>query len=126
MQQSFSFNNATGQLIEVLNLIQKAKNGLLVIGAIHTEDEIWAALLLAKHLLWPVVTDILSGLRLRKVLASLPDIGGNILFVDHLDHVLLSESVNGWLKIDVVIQVSCNCEYFLSHFFSSYNFFFIF
>ncbi|KAI9091952.1 hypothetical protein K1719_027887 [Acacia pycnantha] len=105
MQQSCRFNNAIGQLIDVLTLVQRAKNGLLVIGAIHMEDEIWAALHLAKHLRWPVVADILSGLRLRKHLTSFPEIEGNFLFVDHLDHALLSKSVKGWLEIDVVIQI---------------------
>ncbi|XP_028761883.1 protein PHYLLO, chloroplastic-like isoform X1 [Neltuma alba] len=105
MQQSCRFNNATGQLIDILNLIQRAKSGLLVIGAIHTEDEIWAALHLVKHLMWPVVTDILSGLRLRKHFTSFPDIEGNFIFVDHLDHALFSKSVREWLEIDVVIQI---------------------
>lgn len=97
--------NTTGQLIDILKLISRAKNGLLVIGAIHMEDEIWAALHLVKHLRWPVVADILSGLRLRKHLTSFPEIEENFLFVDHLDHALLSKSVRGWLEIDVVIQV---------------------
>ncbi|XP_054809027.1 protein PHYLLO, chloroplastic isoform X2 [Prosopis cineraria] len=105
MQQSCRFNNPTGQLTDVLTLILRAKHGLLVIGSIHTEDEIWAALHLVKHLMWPVVTDILSGLRLRKHLTSFPDIEGNFLFVDYLDHALLSKSVRGWLEIDVVIQI---------------------
>lgn len=97
--------NASGEMIEVLNLILRAKNGLLLFGAIHTEDEMWAALLLAKHLQWPVVADILSGLRLRKLLTSFSDMERNFIFVDNLDHALLSDSVKRWLKIDVVIQV---------------------
>lgn len=98
--------NASGEMMEVLNLILRAKNGLLLFGVIHTEDEMWAALLLAKHLWWPVVADILSGLRLRKILTSFPDIERNFIFVDNLDHALLSDSVKGLLEIDVVIQVS--------------------
>lgn len=97
--------NASGEMIEVLNLILRAKNGLLLFGAIHTEDEMWAALLLAKHLQWPVVADILSGLRLRKLLTSFSDMERNFIFVDNLDHALLSDSVKRWLKIDVVIQI---------------------
>lgn len=106
MRLSHPCINAPGEMIEVLNLIPRANNSLLLLGAIHTEDEMWAALLLAKHLQWPVVADILSGLRLRKLLTSLPDIERNFIFVDNLDHALLSDSVKGWLKIDVVIQVS--------------------
>ncbi|KAK7360716.1 hypothetical protein VNO77_02725 [Canavalia gladiata] len=105
MRLSQTCINAPGKMIEVLNLIQRANNSLLLFGAIHTEDEMWAALLLAKHLQWPVVADILSGLRLRKLLTSFPEIERNFIFVDNLDHALLSDSVKGWLKIDVVIQI---------------------
>lgn len=106
MQLSHSCINGPGEMIEVLNLILRANNGLLLFGAIHTEDEMWAALLLAKHIRWPVVADILSGLRLKKLLTSFPEIERNFIFVDNLDHALLSDSVKGWLEIDVVIQVS--------------------
>lgn len=93
---------------EVVNVIRKADRGLIVLGAMHTEDEVWAALHLARHLLWPVVADILSGLRLRKFLTSFPEVGSSssLVFVDHLDHVLLSEFVRDWIHVDVVIQVS--------------------
>lgn len=93
---------------EVVNVIQKADRGLVILGAMHTEDEVWAALQLATHLLWPVVADILSGLRLRKFLTSFSEVGSSssLVFVDHLDHVLLSEFVRDWIHIDVVIQVS--------------------
>ncbi|XP_068499038.1 protein PHYLLO, chloroplastic isoform X2 [Phaseolus vulgaris] len=100
-----SSSNAPGEMSEVLDLIQRSKNSLLLFGAIHTEDEMWAALLLAKHLQWPVVADILSGLRLRTLLCSFPDIERNFMFVDNLDHVLLSDTVKGWLDVDVVIQI---------------------
>ncbi|XP_061353236.1 protein PHYLLO, chloroplastic isoform X2 [Gastrolobium bilobum] len=105
MGLSNTCKSASGEMIEVLNLIIRAKNSLLLFGAIHTEDEMWAALLLAKHLQWPVVADILSGLRLRKLLTSFPDIERNFTFVDNLDHALLSDSVKAWLEIDVVIQI---------------------
>ncbi|KAG4931825.1 hypothetical protein GLYMA_17G262200v4 [Glycine max] len=105
MQLSHTCLNAPGEMTEVLNLIPRANNSLLLFGAIHTEDEMWAALLLAKHLQWPVVADILSGLRLRKLLTSFPDIERNFIFVDNLDHALLSDSVKGWLEVDVVIQI---------------------
>lgn len=105
MRLSHTCINVSGEMTEVLNLIVRANNSLLLFGAIHTEDEMWAALLLAKHLQWPVVADILSGLRLRKLLTSFPDIERNFIFVDNLDHALLSDSVKGWLEIDVVIQV---------------------
>ncbi|KAL5160110.1 Protein PHYLLO, chloroplastic [Glycine soja] len=111
MQLSHTCINAPGEMTEVLNLILRANNSLLLFGAIHTEDEMWAALLLAKHLQWPVVADILSGLRLRKLLTSFPDIERNFIFVDNLDHALLSDSVKGWLEVDVVIQVEWEIKF---------------
>ncbi|KAI7979092.1 hypothetical protein LOK49_Contig516G00002 [Camellia lanceoleosa] len=61
VQYSYACNGTHSQVADVLEVIQVAKQGLLLIGAIHREDDIWAALLLAKHLSWPVVADILSG-----------------------------------------------------------------
>lgn len=94
-----------GQMAEVLELVQGVNKGLLLVGAVHNEDEIWAVLHLARHIRWPVVADILSGLRLRKLLASFLETEQNILFLDHLDHALLSESVKDWIQFDVIIQV---------------------
>ncbi|XP_031479416.1 protein PHYLLO, chloroplastic isoform X2 [Nymphaea colorata] len=93
------------QLKEVLNLINGAAQGLLVLGGIHSEDDIWAVLLLAQHLRWPVAPDILSGLRQRKVMTSLLDSEKKFMFIDHLDHALLSESVRAYIKPDVVVQI---------------------
>ncbi|KAH9772168.1 protein PHYLLO [Citrus sinensis] len=93
------------QMAEVLELVQGVNKGLLLVGAVHNEDEIWAVLHLARHIRWPVVADILSGLRLRKLLASFPETEQNILFLDHLDHALLSESVKDWIQFDVIIQI---------------------
>ncbi|KAH7688939.1 isochorismate synthase / 2-succinyl-5-enolpyruvyl-6-hydroxy-3-cyclohexene-1-carboxylate synthase / 2-succinyl-6-hydroxy-2,4-cyclohexadiene-1-carboxylate synthase / O-succinylbenzoate synthase protein [Dioscorea alata] len=97
--------NGHGQIAEVLQAIQSAKNGILLYGDIQTEDDIWASLLLAKHLAWPVVTDILSGLRLRRQVSSFPGIEDCFLFIDHLDHTLLSDIVKRLVKPDVVIQI---------------------
>lgn len=105
LQHSHAPDDSQGQMAEVIEVIQGAKQGLLLIGAITTEDDIWAALLLAKHLCWPVVADILSGLRLRKLSTSFQEIEDNVLFLDHLDHALLSDFVRVWAQADVIIQV---------------------
>ncbi|CAN8236071.1 unnamed protein product [Cochlearia groenlandica] len=103
--QSLKSNGVTtGQITEVLEVIKEAKKGLLLIGATHTEDEIWASLLLAKALMWPVVADVLSGLRLRKLSKPFLEKWAPV-FVDHLDHALLSDSVRNLIEYDVVIQV---------------------
>lgn len=104
VRQSYRCNYGT-LMAEALEVIEKANRGLLLLGAIHREDDIWAALLLAKHLSWPVVVDILSGLRLRKYFVPFPEFEDGILFIDHLDHMLLSDPVRDWMKADVIIQV---------------------
>ncbi|KAI3744252.1 hypothetical protein L1987_57329 [Smallanthus sonchifolius] len=98
---SFAHSN----FADVLGIIQGAKQGLLLIGAVFKEDDICAALLLAKHLKWAVIADILSGLRLRKYRSSLSRSHEGILFVDHLDHSLLSDEVKQWIKPDVIVQI---------------------
>ncbi|KAK1425534.1 hypothetical protein QVD17_20887 [Tagetes erecta] len=96
---------ASSNLADVLGIIQGAKRGLLLIGAIFKEDDICAALLLAKQLKWPVIADILSGLRLRRYNRSLSKPNEGILFVDHLDHCLLSSEVKQWIKPDAIVQI---------------------
>ncbi|KAI8539299.1 hypothetical protein RHMOL_Rhmol09G0170900 [Rhododendron molle] len=104
LQYPYGCNGTHSQMTEVLQVIQGANRGLLLIGAIHREDDIWAALLLAKKLSWPVVADVLSGLRLRKY-STYFEVEGNLLFIDHLDHSLLSDSVRSWAHADVIVQV---------------------
>ncbi|XP_042431039.1 protein PHYLLO, chloroplastic-like isoform X2 [Zingiber officinale] len=103
MQLLFASNNCNSQLAEVTAIIQRAERGLLLIGAIENEDEIFASSLLVKHLSWPVVCDIMSGLRLRRVLSSFSEM--KFLFIDHMDHALLSDSVRSWAHPDVVLQL---------------------
>ncbi|KAL4281360.1 hypothetical protein GQ457_03G011440 [Hibiscus cannabinus] len=106
VQHPYLCNNGThGQMEEVLEKIQRANKGLLLVGAISTEDEIWAVLLVAKYLQWPVVADILSGIRLRKLLSSPPEVEQNIIFIDYLDHALLSDSVRDLVQFDVIVQI---------------------
>lgn len=96
-------------MTEVLELIHGANHGILVLGSIHKEDDMWAALVLAKHLMWPVVVDVQSGLRLRKYLSSFLD-RKDILFIDQLDQLLMSDSVRAWMQADVIVQV-CSISY---------------
>ncbi|KAL5725660.1 hypothetical protein ACHQM5_008779 [Ranunculus cassubicifolius] len=105
LQPSHAYNSTQRLHDDILNIIKSAKKGLLLIGGIHTEDEMWAALLLAKHLSWPTVADILSGLRFKKVLTEISWFAEKNLFIDHLDHALLSNSVRDWAQPDVIIQV---------------------
>lgn len=105
MKMVSAFGNYCCSVIEVLDIIKKAKQGLLLVGAIHTEDDMWAVALLARHLSWPVAADILSGLRMRKVLSSFPELDKSILFIDYLDQILLSDCVKSWINPDVIVQI---------------------
>ncbi|KAG0463335.1 hypothetical protein HPP92_019404 [Vanilla planifolia] len=109
VQRACSYSHDNMSML--LDIIKGANEGLLVVGSIQAEDEIWAALQLVKHLSWPTVPDILSGLRLRRQLTSHNSIEHNILFLDHLDHALLSGSVKSWLKPDVVVQVAMEMSF---------------
>lgn len=106
MKMISAFGNYSCSVMEVLEIIKKAKQGLLLVGAIHTEDDMWAVAILARHLSWPVAADILSGLRMRKVLNSFPGLDKRILFLDHVDQILLSGSAKSWISPDVIVQVN--------------------
>ncbi|XP_066320865.1 protein PHYLLO, chloroplastic-like isoform X7 [Miscanthus floridulus] len=105
MKTVSAFGNYSCSVMEVLEIIEKAEQGLLLVGAIHTDEDMWAVALLARHLSWPVATDILSGLRLRKVVNSLPGLDKSILFIDHIDQILLSDSAKNWISPDVIVQI---------------------
>ncbi|KAL6899311.1 hypothetical protein ACP4OV_005969 [Aristida adscensionis] len=105
MKMVSAFDNYSGAVLEVLEIIENAEQGLLFVGGIHTEDDMWAVVLLAKHLSWPVAADILSGLRLRKAANSFPGLDKSIIFIDHMDQILLSDSAKNWISPDVVIQI---------------------
>lgn len=105
LQSSYAHNASYVLTAEVAKMIKNSKRGLLVVGAIEREDEMWAALILAQHLSWPIVADILSGLRLRKLLTSYHDYEKNFVFIDHFDHVLLCDAARQWAELDVIIQV---------------------
>uniref|UniRef100_A0A0E0CMH8 Mandelate racemase/muconate lactonizing enzyme C-terminal domain-containing protein n=1 Tax=Oryza meridionalis TaxID=40149 RepID=A0A0E0CMH8_9ORYZ len=92
-------------VMEVLEIVKNANQGLLLVGAIHTEDDIWAVTLLARHLSWPIAADVLSGLRMRRVQKSIPGLDKSICFIDHIDQILLSESVKSWKTPDVIVQI---------------------
>ncbi|XP_020083251.1 protein PHYLLO, chloroplastic isoform X4 [Ananas comosus] len=105
MQGLYASNNYANSMTGVLEVIMRANKGLLLVGSIHSEDDMWAAVQLAKHLSWPIVTDILSGLRLRISFTSFPELKDDFLFIDHMDHALLADSVKSWALPDVVIQI---------------------
>ncbi|EEE57259.1 hypothetical protein OsJ_07279 [Oryza sativa Japonica Group] len=105
MKMVSALGNYSCSVREVLEIVKNANQGLLLVGAIHTEDDIWAVTLLARHLSWPIAADVLSGLRMRKVQKSIPGLDKSICFIDHIDQILLSESVKSWKTPDVIVQI---------------------
>ncbi|XP_078444001.1 2-oxoglutarate decarboxylase/hydro-lyase/magnesium ion-binding protein isoform X2 [Wolffia australiana] len=98
---NFSF---CGEIYEVFKIIQNAERGILLIGGLLSEEETWAALSLAKQLLWPVAADIRSGLCMKKLNGAFSDM--DVLpFIDNLDHVLISEAANIFLEPDAILQI---------------------
>lgn len=77
-------------------LLQQARRGLLVVGRLNAPDEVEAARRLARVLQWPVVADILSGLRLGA--DGYPLIG-------HADGVLASENGRRLLEPEVMLHL---------------------
>lgn len=92
----------------VAKLIGGAKEGLLVVGGLSAAEETWAVALLAQHLGWPVVPDVISGLRIGEVLCTEGAGERKVNIIHNFDQILLSKEVAGSLKPDVVLQVSSN------------------
>ncbi|KAJ3679628.1 hypothetical protein LUZ60_017639 [Juncus effusus] len=100
--QNFSIGTNCIAMMEVMEIINGASKGILVIGEVCSETDIWGLVTLVRELSWPVVVDVLSGLRIRRVFSSFLE---NVCFVDHMDHALLSENFASWCKPDVVLQI---------------------
>lgn len=90
------------EIKEIAEILSSTSRGMLVIGGLHKVEESWAVILLAKHLGWPVVPDILSGIRLRHSNAFDED---QLCIIDYFDHMLLSTELQSTIKPDVVLQV---------------------
>ena len=91
-----------GDIKEIAETLSSTSRGILVIGGLHKLEESWNAILLAKHLGWPVVPDILSGVRLRHLNSYDVD---ELCIIDYFDHMLLSTQLQHLIKPDVVLQV---------------------
>ncbi|KAL2645330.1 hypothetical protein R1flu_012917 [Riccia fluitans] len=89
----------------VAALLEGATEGMIIVGGLSAAEETWAVALLAQHLGWPVVPDILSGLRIGKVLCSSQVGERKVNIIHNFDQVLLSNSVVQSLKPDVVLQI---------------------
>ena len=105
----------------VVEMLRGAGRGLLVVGELGSPEEGVAAIQISNLLGWPMVTDILSGLRVGLVesdssSSSSSSRGGSSsgssssssggVYVHHMDHLLLG-GADWWseLQPDVVLQL---------------------
>ncbi|KAI5055725.1 hypothetical protein GOP47_0029246 [Adiantum capillus-veneris] len=92
-----------GEVKEISDIITSTSRGLLLVGGLQKAEDSRAVLLLAKHLGWPVVPDILSGIRLRHF--NLVNEDERLCILDFFDHVLLNRELYDSIKPDVVLQI---------------------
>lgn len=103
----FEGNSSSGNLsniIEIVAELKEAKRGLIVVGGLHSGEETWAVSMLASHMGWPVIPDVLSGLRIGDTFTT----GRNEeqLVIHHFDQILLSQAVRDAIQTDVILQVN--------------------
>jgi 2-succinyl-5-enolpyruvyl-6-hydroxy-3-cyclohexene-1-carboxylate synthase len=82
-------------LKKINNLINKAKNGLVVVGQLHRDSERQAVTEFAIKLGWPVFADITSGIRDNK--KAIP-------FITYFDQILLSLKARKLLNPDIILH----------------------
>jgi 2-succinyl-5-enolpyruvyl-6-hydroxy-3-cyclohexene-1-carboxylate synthase len=87
---------ASAPSAECLEQLRQARRGLLVVGRLRTEEETVAARAIARKLGWPVVADVLSGLRLG---------AEGYPLVSHFDFLLLSDVARQRLDPDLILHI---------------------
>lgn len=78
---------------KALSIINSAQKGLIVLGELIHPEDIVAAIELAKHLKWPVVADVLSGVKIHG-----KNSGGsnsNSVSADHCSHTIRASDTQG-------------------------------
>eukprot|EP00873_Tetraselmis_striata_P011091 jgi/Tetstr1/431355/TSEL_021046.t1 len=106
----------TAELAALRALVAGAKKGLIVAGELTSEEDVAAAVALGQALRWPVVADVLSGLRVGGVGRAAPAWGAldaglpGLLVLHHVDQLLAGGAGPGsalWdaLRPDAVLQL---------------------
>ncbi|XP_002986213.2 protein PHYLLO, chloroplastic [Selaginella moellendorffii] len=90
----------SSQMKEVSSLIASASRGVIVAGGLNQSQTTWAVFKLAKHLRWPLVPDVLSGLRLASKEEDM-----DVKIIHNLDHVLLNPSLHPSVAPDIILQI---------------------
>lgn len=108
MQDSYLGQNVLqGSLLDTL---RQTTRGLLVVGQLDRSEDVAAVLAIARSLGWPVVADVLSGLRIgtKHQSAHLKGpLGTATVLMSHFDHVLLGDQESCWpaLAPEVILQI---------------------
>jgi isochorismate synthase/2-succinyl-5-enolpyruvyl-6-hydroxy-3-cyclohexene-1-carboxylate synthase/2-succinyl-6-hydroxy-2,4-cyclohexadiene-1-carboxylate synthase/O-succinylbenzoate synthase len=84
----------------ILHEILQCRKGLLIVGELADPEDVTAAKQISRILGWPIVADILSGLRVGHAHGS-----KNEHMVNYMDHVLLSEKHWSLIKPDIVLHL---------------------
>jgi isochorismate synthase/2-succinyl-5-enolpyruvyl-6-hydroxy-3-cyclohexene-1-carboxylate synthase/2-succinyl-6-hydroxy-2,4-cyclohexadiene-1-carboxylate synthase/O-succinylbenzoate synthase len=99
--ESSASGEQSAAMVEAVHAVLRAKRGLILVAELPHPADAAAAVTLAQALGWPVVTDVLSGLRI----GSAPPAGSPAALLTHFDHVLLEKNVWGDVAPDVVLQL---------------------
>ncbi|KAK9806829.1 hypothetical protein WJX72_004058 [[Myrmecia] bisecta] len=91
-----------GSLAALLGALQTTQRGLLVVGELATPADCVAAQQISSTLQWPVVADVLSGLKVGSRSTSAPAAPATLQFFDHL---LLDKEAWPALRPEVVLQL---------------------
>jgi len=83
-------------LDECITTINRAHNGIIVVGKLANEDEQKSVVKLAEKLNWPIFPDVTSGLRLGNTHKNI---------ISYFDQILLSNSVAKKANIDAVLHL---------------------
>jgi isochorismate synthase / 2-succinyl-5-enolpyruvyl-6-hydroxy-3-cyclohexene-1-carboxylate synthase / 2-succinyl-6-hydroxy-2,4-cyclohexadiene-1-carboxylate synthase / o-succinylbenzoate synthase len=91
-------------LAEALALLAGAQRGMVVVGQLRDARHRVAALRIARSLGWPLVADILSGLRVNDNAGAKGDSQPAVI-IHHLDTLLTDANLHKYLRPDCILQI---------------------
>lgn len=80
---------------EIIDVINSAERGVVLVGRLRSEDERAAAMKIAEHLQWPILADVTSGLRFTD----------SKLVIHHSDLIALAHGGSEQLSTDCVLYL---------------------
>lgn len=80
--------------------IQACRKGLIVVGELSNREDVMASVKLAEALGWPVIADVLSGIRVGNRTR-----GNRMNLINYYDHILLEEELWGHMQPDIILHL---------------------